>query len=109
ANGKPLPQDRWGNYIQPKPVKKSAAVVVEEPPPSPEPDEPALDPNAIVIPDFAGMGVGRALDEARKLQLDIEIVGSGHVIEQAPAPGPTTNAGRVKLRFSDDTRKFSAP
>ncbi|HEY5946888.1 MAG TPA: penicillin-binding transpeptidase domain-containing protein, partial [Kofleriaceae bacterium] len=106
ADGKPLPQDRWGNYIQPKPVKKPP-VVVEEVPVEPEP-EPEVDPNAIMIPDFKGMGVGRAIDEARKLHLDVEVVGSGQVIEQEPAPGPTTTAGRVKLRFSDDARRISA-
>jgi len=106
AEGKPLPKDRWGNYIQPKPVKKP--VVVEQPALPPEPvDVPEPDPAAILIPDFRGMGVGRALDEARKLHLDVDVVGTGQVIEQEPAPGPTTNAGRVTLRFSDDTRKIS--
>ena len=107
AKGNPLPKDRWGNYIQPKPPKplKVAPVVEPEPEPAPEPEP---DPAAILIPDFAGMGVGRAVDEARKLHLDIEIEGTGHVVAQDPAPGPTTNAGRVKLHFSVDTRKISA-
>jgi cell division protein FtsI (penicillin-binding protein 3) len=107
ANGKPLPQDRWGNYIQPKPPKKPA-VVVEEPALEVEPvPEPEPDPAAIMIPDFRGMGVGRALDEARKLHLEVEVVGSGQVVEQDPAPGPTLQAERIKLRFSDDTRRIS--
>ena len=69
---------------------------------------PEPDPAAIMIPDFRGMGVGRAIDEARKLHLDVEVVGTGHVIEQDPPAGPTTSAGRVKLRFSDDARRISA-
>jgi cell division protein FtsI (penicillin-binding protein 3) len=103
-DGKPLPKDRWGNYIQPKPAKKAPAVE-ELPPPPPTSSEPP--PDAIVIPDFRGMGVGRALDEARKLHLDVELVGSGHVIEQDPAPGPVSSIGRMKLRFSDDARRLS--
>jgi cell division protein FtsI (penicillin-binding protein 3) len=106
ANGKPWPQDRWGNYIEPKP-KRPAPEEAPAPESEPEP-EPEPDPAAILIPDFRGMGVGRALDEARKLGLDVEVIGSGQVIEQVPAPGPTASAGRVKLRFSDDTRRISA-
>jgi cell division protein FtsI (penicillin-binding protein 3) len=107
-DGKPLPQDRWGNYIQPKPMKKPPVVVVEEPPPPlPMPLEPVDDVDAIMIPDFRGMGVGRALDEARKLHLEVDVIGSGQVIEQEPAPGPIASVGRVRLRFSDDTRRIS--
>jgi cell division protein FtsI (penicillin-binding protein 3) len=105
ADGKPLPFDRWGNQYVPK-VKKPA-VVIEEPAPEPDP-EPEPDPAAIIIPDFKGMGVGRALDEARKLHLGVDVEGSGLVIEQEPPAGPTTTATRIKLRFSDDTRKISA-
>ena len=106
--GKPYPLDRWGNQIIPKPgAKKPKPGVVEEPALPPEP-EPEPDPAAIMIPDFRGMGIGRAIDEARKLGLAVEIEGRGQVVEQDPAPGPTLNVGRVKLRFSDDTRKISA-
>ncbi|HEY5923321.1 MAG TPA: penicillin-binding transpeptidase domain-containing protein, partial [Kofleriaceae bacterium] len=105
VDGKPLPFDRWGNQYVPKPKKVVAPV--PEPEPEPVAPEPEVDPAAIQIPDFHGMGVGRALDEARKLRLDVEVVGSGQVIEQDPAPGPTTNAGRVKLTFSDDARRIS--
>lgn len=105
-NGKPYKLDRWGNPIIPKPVKTPpAAAEVEVPAPPPEPE---IDPDAIVIPDFKGMGLGRALDQARKLRLEVEVDGSGQVVEQDPPPGPTFGAGRVKLRFSDDARDFSA-
>jgi cell division protein FtsI (penicillin-binding protein 3) len=74
-------------------------------------DEPAAaaEPTGIVIPDFRGMGVGRALDEARKLRIELDVEGTGHVIAQDPPPGPTSGAGRVKLVFSDDARRNSAP
>jgi membrane peptidoglycan carboxypeptidase len=111
ANGVPYKLDRWGNPIIPKPPKpEKKPVVAEQPAPPPEPVvvEPEPEPAGIVIPDFRGMGVGRALDEARKLRLDVEVVGSGQVIEQDPPPGPTTLQGRVKLRFSDDARRISA-
>src|SRR5690606_9282507 len=45
-----------------------------------ESEDESLEPGAIVIPNFAGMSVGRALDEARKLRLQVEITGSGQVI-----------------------------
>jgi hypothetical protein len=105
-NGKPLPFDRWGNQYVPKKPK------VVAPPPEPEPEpapEPEPDPAAIMIPDFKGMGVGRALDEARKLHLDVEVTGTGQVVEQDPPAGPTVQAGRVKLRFSVDARRNSVP
>jgi cell division protein FtsI (penicillin-binding protein 3) len=106
-NGKPYPLDRWGNPII-KPAKKPPVLEVAPPPPEVEPEpEPEPDPAAIIIPDFRGMGVGRAIDEARKLRLEIELEGSGRVIAQDPMPGPTLERGRIKLRFSDDTRSIS--
>ena len=103
-NGKPIPLDANGNPIKPvKPVAKPVA-----PPPAPEPTlapepPPEPDPAAVLVPDFRGMGVSRALDEARKLHLDLEIVGSGHVITQDPPAGPVVDPGRIKLRFSDES------
>ncbi len=69
----------------------------------------AQEPAGIVIPDFRGMGVGRALDEARKVHLELEVTGTGQVIEQDPPPGPSAGAARVKLVFSDDARRTSVP
>ena len=101
-----VPVDARGRPIVSKPAKPARAAKAAKPEPEPEP-EPEPDPAAILIPDFRGMGVGRALDEARKLHLDLEITGTGRAIEQDPAPGPTTKTGRVKLRFSDDARSIS--
>lgn len=107
-NGKPLPP--------PKPEKaKPVKTPVQEPPPVIEepiedPTEEAPEnPNAIDIPDFTGMGVGRALDEVRKLGLEVEVRGSGQVIAQEPPPGKATGTTRVKLTFSVDARRISPP
>jgi cell division protein FtsI (penicillin-binding protein 3) len=106
-----VPLDARGKPIVQKPPPAKPAVVAIEGPVEPEPvteDDDTIDPLAVTIPDFRGMGVGRALDEARKLQLEIDIDGTGQVVEQDPPPGPTLTPGRVKLRFSDDTRSISA-
>lgn len=108
--GEPIvPLDKRGKPIVARPAKpdKAKAKVAAEPVVEPEPEEPEPDPAAIQIPDFRGMGVGRALDEARKLHLEVEIEGTGHVVAQEPPAGPTPNASRVKLRFSDDARSIS--
>lgn len=86
-----------------KPAPAIVAPVTPDVPAEPEP-EPAF-----VVPDLLGMGVGRALDEARKLRLEVDVIGSGHVIEQDPPPGPASVIpARIQLHFSDDTRRISA-
>ncbi|MGN6106610.1 MAG: penicillin-binding transpeptidase domain-containing protein [Kofleriaceae bacterium] len=86
ANGKPLPP--------PAPI--------EEPEPEPEPaPPPEVEDGTTMIPDFRGMGVGRAMEIARKANVVVEIRGGGRVIEQDPAPGPADASARVILRFSD--------
>ncbi len=52
--------------------------------------------DAADLPDFKGLGVARALELARAHHLDVELTGSGRVVEQE-ARGP----GRVVLHFSD--------
>ena len=42
--------------------------------------------DAVTVPDFRGMGVGRALDLAREQHLAIEIAGSGRVTSQDHRP-----------------------
>ncbi|HUS30915.1 MAG TPA: penicillin-binding transpeptidase domain-containing protein [Kofleriaceae bacterium] len=104
--GRPL-RDAKGSYIpKPETVKKPAP-----PPPAakPEPMTAPQDVEALVqtlpeTPDFRGMGVSRALDEARKLHLDVEMTGTGQVVEQE-----LMGAGKIKLTFSDDARRISAP
>ncbi len=58
-------------------------------------------PGEIEVPDFRGMGLARAIDLARGSKIPLDVSGSGVVIDQTPAPGPTSGPVRVTLRFSD--------
>jgi hypothetical protein len=69
---------------------------------------PALDPQAgsadeasATIPDFRGMGMAHALATARRAHLAVSLSGTGRVVEQRPAPGPSRAAPEVWLRFAD--------
>jgi len=107
AAGKPIvtPPAKAAVAAKPAPgVPAEAAPIADEP----VADEP-MAPGAIQIPDFRGMGVGRALDEARKARLQPAGFGTGEVLSQDPPPGPATGATRIKLTFSDDTRRIAAP
>ncbi|MBX3154480.1 MAG: PASTA domain-containing protein [Deltaproteobacteria bacterium] len=57
------------------------------------------------VPDFTGMGVGRALDVARAAKLAIAARGTGRVIAQLPLPGTPLGelapGARIDLTFSD--------
>jgi cell division protein FtsI (penicillin-binding protein 3) len=55
---------------------------------------------AATIPDFRGMGMAHAIATARHAHLEVAVTGSGRVVEQSPAPGPSRGA-RVWLRLSD--------
>jgi len=79
------------------------------PPPPPAPAAPAAkrkkvdaSPAPVVVeapsdlPDFKGLGVARALELAREHHLEVELAGSGRVVEQE-ARGP----GKILLHFSD--------
>jgi len=68
-----------------------------------------VDPAAIMIPSFAGMGVRRALDLARSLHLPVEVIGSGRVVVQDPPAGPAVGANRLVLRFADEIAPISPP
>jgi hypothetical protein len=60
-------------------------------------------PAAPRIPDFRGMGMARALAAAREAHLAVAVSGTGRVVEQHPAPGPSRAAPRVWLRLADGT------
>jgi cell division protein FtsI (penicillin-binding protein 3) len=79
------------------------------PPPPPAPAAPAKKKPVVAaasiapvaappsdLPDFKGLGVAKALELAREHHLDVELTGSGHVVDQEPR-GP----GRILLHFSD--------
>lgn len=62
---------------------------------------PAPEPGSIAIPDFAGLGVQRALDLARESHLAVDVKGTGRVVSQDPAPGFAATPVRITLTFSD--------
>ncbi|MEO8553149.1 MAG: penicillin-binding transpeptidase domain-containing protein, partial [Kofleriaceae bacterium] len=84
-----------------KPAAKKPAPIVAPPAELDTGEELAA---AVTVPDFAGMGVGKALDRARALHIPVEMIGSGRVIAQDPPAGPATSFTRLTLRFSDETR-----
>lgn len=59
-----------------------------------------LSGDMVVIPDFRGMGVKRALDVARSTGVSVEIEGSGVAVEQFPAPGPAPWPGECRIVFA---------
>jgi cell division protein FtsI (penicillin-binding protein 3) len=85
-----------------KPVKKPVAAPVVPQLPELDADEPAVP--AVTVPDFTGMGVGKALDRARELHIPVEMIGTGRVIAQDPPAGPASSFTKLTLRFSDETR-----
>lgn len=88
----------------PKPATPAPAAVAT---PAPAPvidDDPAPvepEPGSIAIPDFAGLGMSRALDVAREAHLAVDVKGTGRVVSQDPAPGFAVPPVRITLTFSD--------
>jgi len=71
-------------------------------------DDPrADDPSIIRIPDFTGMGLAKALAEAKRAGITIELKGSGSAIDQNPPPGPSRNPGTVQVTFTTSDRAFA--
>jgi len=89
-----LPPPAAPVVAKPKPVKPAPPVV----------DEPIDDEPSVRVPDFTGLGVGKALDRARALHIPVEVIGSGRVIAQDPPAGPAASFSKITLRFSDETR-----
>jgi cell division protein FtsI (penicillin-binding protein 3) len=87
----------------PKPIAVVKPAAVEAPPPLVDVADPAPVPvpNGIEIPDFRGLGVARALDRAREAHLAVDVIGSGRVVNQDPAPGSVVVPVRISLTFSD--------
>lgn len=87
----------------PPPPVRTAARLQPAPPPVIEADEPPPPPvpGAIEIPDFRGMGLARALDQARARGLAVDVQGTGRVLAQDPSPGQALPPVRISLQFSD--------
>jgi cell division protein FtsI (penicillin-binding protein 3) len=86
-----------------KPIKKPVVAAPVAPPElALDGDEPEV--SAVTVPDFTGMGVGKALDRARELHIPVDMIGTGRVIAQDPLAGPASSFTKLTLRFSDETR-----
>ncbi len=105
--GDPLPPPKPVPGARPAPAAKAAPAVVAAPEAEVVP-EVITGPAGFEVPSFIGMGLGRALDEARKLHIDIDVDGTGQVIAQDPPAGAAPGPVRVKLVFSVDARQISA-
>lgn len=57
----------------------------------------------VVIPDFTGMSVKRALDVARRAGVAVDIEGSGRAVSQVPPPGPAPWPGECHITFARST------
>ncbi len=62
--------------------------------------EPIIEAGQIRVPSFKGMSLGRALDAARECGLEVEVEGTGRVVEQFPPPGATDSTVVCKLVLS---------
>lgn len=60
-----------------------------------------LDNDMVMIPDFSGMSIRRALDSARRAGIEVEIEGTGRAVEQFPPPGPAPWPADCRIVFSD--------
>jgi len=94
----------------PKPAPETATRDARPaPPPEPEAGSetaelsalPEPGPDEILVPDFTGLGVARALDLARSHQVAIDLAGSGEVVAQDPPPGLAPATTRIHLTLSD--------
>lgn len=65
----------------------------------PAPEEPA-EVTPKIIPNFLGLGLGRALELAHKAELRLEVTGSGLVVSQEPAPHSPRRGPVCQLRLS---------
>jgi hypothetical protein len=52
------------------------------------------------VPDFSGLGLGRALALAQQSGLRVEVSGSGLVVAQEPAPGSARRGPVCQLRLA---------
>lgn len=63
-----------------------------------------LGADMVMVPDFTGMGVGRALEVARQAGIAVEVEGSGRAVRQSPPPGPTPRAAACRIVFAHGYR-----
>jgi cell division protein FtsI (penicillin-binding protein 3) len=97
------------DHGEPERERESELPAIADAEPDDEPDgEPDGEPlrpgplsgDMVMIPDFRGMSVKRALDVARDAGVAVEIQGSGRAVEQTPAPGPAPWPGECRIVFA---------
>ncbi|MFO0576018.1 MAG: penicillin-binding protein [Polyangia bacterium] len=69
-------------------------------PPVPPEVRQALTPPSERVPDFVGLGLGRALAVARQAGMRVEVTGSGLVVAQEPSPGSPRRGPVCQLRLA---------
>jgi cell division protein FtsI (penicillin-binding protein 3) len=82
------------------PEGQAAPAATTRPTPARTERDSASATSVATIPDFTGMGLGQALDTARRAGLRVEISGSGLVVRQEPAPYSTRKSPVCQLRLA---------
>jgi cell division protein FtsI (penicillin-binding protein 3) len=85
---------------RPKSDKTPTQVAFEEDDSIPIEIAEFYDPETVImIPDFRGLSMRRALDLAREHKLQVSLRGSGVVVDQQPLPGPAARDSECYLTF----------
>ncbi len=71
-------------------------------------DEESTEPATHHVPDFVGMGLAKAITQAKDAGLEIEIRGTGVAIDQTLPPGPTNNPGVVQVIFTSSDHALAS-
>jgi cell division protein FtsI (penicillin-binding protein 3) len=90
--------DRQGPRAKPSPGKPASEgyVSVDPAPPLPGHGGPR---GRILVPDFTGMSITEVVTQARRVGLEVELLGSGRAVAQSPGPGPTTEDTVCRVSF----------
>ncbi len=88
-------QDRPGRTRQ-APVVAEGFVSSETAPPLPGQGGPH---GEVLVPDFTGMSLMEVIEVARKVDLRLELIGSGRAVAQSPGPGPTSTRTLCRVSF----------
>jgi hypothetical protein len=75
--------------VTPRPLPDMQEVRADVPVPEPPPNAP----NG--MPSFIGLSMRAALERARDLGWAVQVVGSGYVASQTPAPGAAAAPGKA--------------
>ncbi len=103
-----VPAEKKAELVPPPADADPEPEVVAEVPPDLGPEvwndaeQPLVDdPDGILIPDFEGMSMARAVELAAKAGIALEVEGSGRAESQSPPAGSRTRPARVHVVFSE--------